>query len=505
MELQTLHSLRKIINVTCNLCNNTVSGDETYINAGINLCIRGTNCGNLEEVAKKICAFIGYRFISITRTKDKPTVVNFECNNGHIWHCIYPTFREGSRCTKCHNTRNPRKLYNAKDRDCSCRSKWNKRPLACEHFNHATICPKSAIYLSSNNKDLLILTKVGPKSLIILLWDCPRCGKEFSQTPSARAYKNTFYCSDECKITPGKDFLSLYPQIVNFVDEDNNEVILNQVSCISAEKVALVCYEHDEIRRWKSKVGNIVRSLNRLILTDIGTPCCEECHSKGYNQKYGGHEHFVEIANKRHGNIYDYPEQYESNSKKIKIFCRVKDHGIFEKTPGDHKRGYGCWRCTAERKESKACQRLRELLLENNISFTTEEIFPGLVNINSLRVDFYTEKYNDILINLVKEVDGRQHFWTSGWCDEENLKGIKFRDKLKDAYCLKNGYNMWRIPFLEVVTDEKLAMMLDLCSPGNKQVYASYPEYIEEMSKYFDLSQVNVIIVQPPTQKSKRD
>lgn len=55
---------------------------------------------------------------------------------------------------------------------------------------------------------------------------------------------------------------------------------------------------------------------------------------------------FIEKSIKVHGDRYDYSEsKYTNNITPIKIICL--EHGVFEQTPHNHKRGSGCKKCTA--------------------------------------------------------------------------------------------------------------------------------------------------------------
>jgi len=60
---------------------------------------------------------------------------------------------------------------------------------------------------------------------------------------------------------------------------------------------------------------------------------------------------FIEKANKKHNNIYDYSlVDYKSSKDKIKIVC--KNHGEFEQTPAKHLIGRGCQKCGGSNKKT---------------------------------------------------------------------------------------------------------------------------------------------------------
>jgi len=74
-----------------------------------------------------------------------------------------------------------------------------------------------------------------------------------------------------------------------------------------------------------------------------------------------------------HGNEYDYElVDYNGVFKKVKIGCK-KGHGIFERTPRDHKRGRGCPKCAKEKRNGRYLSMTKNQL---------KEIKPAFVYIN---------------------------------------------------------------------------------------------------------------------------
>ena len=108
---------------------------------------------------------------------------------------------------------------------------------------------------------------------------------------------------------------------------------------------------------------------------------------------------------------------------------------------------------------SIAALKIKELLKENNIPFTTEYIFPDLFSNKGkhLRFDFAILNEDGSLSRLV-EYDGEQHFReVSSWGGKEELENIKERDKKKDKYCLANN-----IPLVRISYHEKNHITLDM-------------------------------------------
>lgn len=98
-------------------------------------------------------------------------------------------------------------------------------------------------------------------------------------------------------------------------------------------------------------------------------------------------------------------------------------------------------------------QKIRQILLQNNINFATEYIFNDLKGIRggNLRFDFAIFNQQNELIQLI-EFDGRQHFagpdgaWTHSYSKEE----LQENDKRKNEYCQKHNIKLLRIPYYEI-------------------------------------------------------
>lgn len=107
---------------------------------------------------------------------------------------------------------------------------------------------------------------------------------------------------------------------------------------------------------------------------------------------------------------------------------------------------------------SKGEAKVKEILLQNNVKFKQEYSFADLINPNTnarLRFDFAVFDNNDNL-NYLIEYDGRQHYYgpdTTVWTHyknktkEEVFEDIKFRDDLKNKYCLNHQIILKRIPY----------------------------------------------------------
>ncbi len=94
---------------------------------------------------------------------------------------------------------------------------------------------------------------------------------------------------------------------------------------------------------------------------------------------------------------------------------------------------------------SKGEEKIKEILLKNNISFETEKIFYTCKTSenNYGRFDFYINNKYCI------EFDGEQHFKlvNNGWNNPEKLAKTKERDEIKNQWCKDNNIPLIRIPY----------------------------------------------------------
>lgn len=88
------------------------------------------------------------------------------------------------------------------------------------------------------------------------------------------------------------------------------------------------------------------------------------------------------------------------------------------------------------------------MLIENNISFTTQKTFPTCFYLDKThpsKFDFYIQD------KFLLEFDGLQHYQTiDNWNDEEALKDRQARDQYKNQWCKENSIPLKRIPYWEL-------------------------------------------------------
>lgn len=164
---------------------------------------------------------------------------------------------------------------------------------------------------------------------------------------------------------------------------------------------------------------------------------CLKCQGQNKNNL-----EFINECKKIHNNKYDYSlVEYTRVSAKIKIIC--PDHGIFEQTANNHRRGRGCPVCSTSRGEIL----IKEYLDNNNIKYIWHHSFIDCRNKNPLFFDFYLTELNTCI-----EFDGIQHYEPVYYFN--GIEGLKYtikNDKIKNKYCEDNGINLIRFKYNEPI------------------------------------------------------
>lgn len=102
----------------------------------------------------------------------------------------------------------------------------------------------------------------------------------------------------------------------------------------SSTKLCIICPEH----------GEFYQCINKHLTRKQG---CVKCTKRAKTN-----EKFIEEANDKHNNLYDYSKtKYKGSLDKVIITC--KEHGDFDKVPAKHLRGQGCMKCSKEKAKTK--------------------------------------------------------------------------------------------------------------------------------------------------------
>jgi hypothetical protein len=223
---------------------------------------------------------------------------------------------------------------------------------------------------------------------------------------------------------------------------------------------------------------------------------CPKCGDSSYLQRVGGQEYFISEAKRIHGaDRYDYDlVKYVDTHTPLEIRCNVlgKDgtiHGIFMQNANNHKNGKGCPKCADEQKMSRKAREIYDYLMllgytNDGISMKLEWSDPeNLRDVLPLKVDYYL-----IDCKLLIEVDGSQHFketrsgtFTNSFAQPlfERLR----KDTLKDAYSMRSGKSMLRIPYDQSpeVSMSWVRHAINICKSGNR-VYFTYIHFYDAIN-----------------------
>lgn len=479
---------------TCQ-CGHKYIIHENYSKAGISGCVGNGRCFDTETVIKQMLAlrkitFISYEFAG---KKRKITII---CPNGHQFVTNWDCLKMGSGCITCKGAiktlakkpqlTGPRLIRP----DCSCRgTRANHRPFWCIHYNHLVMCPESARDWDYPLNGQIRPEHVAPLGGSSFWWRCraEHCKMPYLQPIGSRICNNLGcpYCSGR-QVCEWNCLATKYPTISREWHPDN-ELTPRDITAGSRLMAKWICDKHESPHIWNQTVSH---------RTSDGSGC-PKCNQLGFDQIDRGHAHFVESANKIHNNKYQYPENYAGSDIKIQIICSVishgKPHGLFMQTPNSHKSGHGCPKCASEQAESKGIRELKKALEELGYiigkDFYQESVFPGLAHVRDLSVDIYIPGEN-----IVIEYDGQQHFVITGyWGGEEKFTLDRYRDRLKDAYFVKNRIHFVRIPYTMTPTAKFISEIIAICR-SVKHFYLSYDHFYSELKDAIDPDITSVML-----------
>jgi hypothetical protein len=143
--------------------------------------------------------------------------------------------------------------------------------------------------------------------------------------------------------------------------------------------------------------------------------------------------YFIEKANKIHNFEYLYEKTIFNNSHE-KVIITCKKHGDFKQSPNAHLSGSACPKC----KESKGEKEISFFLKNKSIKFIRQYKFKDCKNINPLPFDFYLPEFNTCI-----EFHGEQHYKVVKiFGGNEKFEKTKINDNIKYNFCTKNNINL---------------------------------------------------------------
>ncbi len=173
------------------------------------------------------------------------------------------------------------------------------------------------------------------------------------------------------------------------------------------------------------------------------------CSKCSGNRKLTASE-FIDKANKKHNYLYKYPNlNYKNYDSEVDIEC--PKHGIFQQIVRNHLTGRGCPKC----RNSKGELKIAEILDKNNIKHKAQHTFNDLKYKDLLKFDFAVFDNNEQIKYLI-EYNGQQHysFRKKFHKDYDNFIINQYKDNLKMDYCNRNGFKLYIIRYDENVEIE---------------------------------------------------
>ena len=493
--------------IECDKCACKATFHPNFIAEKMTPCVR-KGCDKIEDAVNKFLDYRGYTLIKIDKEQYE-VIVHYKCCKNHTCHISYRKLRLGSGCNQCkHDKKMKQKAAKRPDNTkvkpvpCDCKAKKlgksHAKAYVCKHNNFGVLYPDLAAdwdYKHAGNKGLTPCD-IPPNSAKKYWFICreEKCKNSYDQPIKKKTQRNDgcSYCKGT-KVNHTNCLSTTHPELAKEYDPDN-EIPVDQITAKSGEIVGWICDKHDEPFKFQASPSR---------RTDFLRPSgCRKCNFAGHAQEEGGHEFFVEQARKVHGlENYSYPERYINNVTPINIHCHSivpnsnppREHGLFLQTPESHKNGSGCTKCAEERYGSRLEKEVKHYLNEMEITYGVDQTLPGLKYISSLFVDILIDIPEKFPRKIVIEVDGRQHFQSiSTWGGDQDFELRKTRDKVKDLYCTQNNITLIRVPYSVIATKEYVEDILRLCK-SEKQVYRSYPHYIDAIKESSDLTDINVI------------
>ena len=160
-------------------------------------------------------------------------------------------------------------------------------------------------------------------------------------------------------------------------------------------KVKIVCPEH-----------GIFEQSPYYHLKGQGCPICRYIKAAKNNPNLSNTEEFIEKANKRHNNFYDYSKAKYVNAKtKICVICC--EHGEFYVTPNNHLRGKGCPECgKIKKKEASKYTKEEWIELANKKHNWKYDYSKVMYSGSKEKVEIICPKHGEFLQNPVNHLSG---------------------------------------------------------------------------------------------------
>lgn len=286
--------------------------------------------------------------------------------------------------------------------------------------------------------NLIVLKDTGLRENRKVVWECEcDCGCIFT-VRSSRLHDGTVTCCPTC--AKAKFRIDLANQRFGKL------TVLEPMQ--KRTKSGLVIW------RCRCDCGNEIELDSRTIRRNVNL-ACKECLSENFL----GNKRTKNLAGQRFGKLTAL-SVIGKNEKNVNLWECQCDCGNRHIVP-TNSLTMGCVQSCGKCTVSKGEQKIKEILLSNNIKFEQQKTFDScrFPETNSLlRFDFYLPDYN-----LLIEYDGIQHFTyeeNSAWLTKEKYERTKVRDVFKDNWASENNIKLKRISYLQF-KDMDLDLLLE--------------------------------------------
>ena len=207
--------------------------------------------------------------------------------------------------------------------------------------------------------------------------------------------------------------------------------------------------DHNRHARWKCQCdcGNIVSILGNELRSGMVT----QCHDCAKKELVFNIPSYTKINEHKFGNLTPlYPTNKRNNAGRVYWQCRC-DCGTELLVPSSSLLSGNTTSCGCKRHVSQGEEKIKQLLLDNNIDFIRECTFDDLKSPRGgvLRFDFALVD-NDQIIKLI-EFDGIQHFEEiEYWGGADALAYLQECDSIKNQYAQQHNIPLLRIPYDQI-------------------------------------------------------
>jgi hypothetical protein len=188
-------------------------------------------------------------------------------------------------------------------------------------------------------------------------------------------------------------------------------------------------------------------------------PTCPKCRN---NIRHRDEEMFSEELKNITFGEFKLTGQYINTTIKVNVTHEICNYEFLITPSHVLSKGLNCPKCTLKH-VSLGAHYIAKILDKENVKYEVEKRFDECKDVLALPFDFYIE--DSILI----EYDGEQHFHPiEHFGGVNNYIEISRRDEIKNLFCIKNKFNLFRIPFTERKNLQAIIRNILRCHTNNQ-------------------------------------